>query len=838
MKRENKKRDAIRRGAGRRAAGILLSTAMVFSMMPAAAGISGSIQELAPTAYATASEAESISEYDITETIDVSQPEGSNISVDSSDVNGATVITVKSDGVYEFTGSAENTSIVVKKGITAALILNGMTIDDSSYVNAEPEDDDDAVIGSVISCKKNSNVDIVLEGSNIIRCNSSDPYMENGLKHAKKDSSDYTLTVSGSGSLEITGSSDDAVKCKDGTFSVTSGTLSVDDCHGDGIQAEFIDISGGTVNVTTVYDKASTGFYTSGSSSVSGSNTIWENGDTKYERVNVDTGSHKALKGGTKAKSFIYKSVADEDADTYTAGTTYTDEASGGISISGGTINIDTTAAGLKANNVSTSGYTATSTGVYIIGSPDDGIYSNNTLSITGGDINIAASDDAITAAGELSITGDANVDVSACYEGIEGQTVIVGEEDSTAGPSIAVISADDGINSASKTLTYTYDSSSDEDANYLKVSVSSTSGNNTYIYSGNVDIDIDSENARTIELAGKSITYSCSGDGIDCNGSLDIEGGSMTVAGQTSGDNSPLDTNDGFTLGEAAKVLAAGCDSMGETAPVSGNGVYIEYTGNSPVTAVKAGSSSGTGNRNQSSFGFGGQRDNTGSSGPGGNPGGSPENGSGPGGQNNSATIAAGTVLNISDGTELIDSVTLPHAASYVLYASPQLTVGQTYTVTEGSDADTSGGTDSGSTDTSGSTDSGSTDTSASTDSDSTAASGSTDSGSTAVSNIVLTNVKNVKTVKGKRSFTVKWTKLSKAVRKTVSGIQVQYSRNKNFSKGTVKTVKVSKSSKSKTIKKLKSGKKYYVRVRTYKTVNGTRLYSKWSKVKTVKTK
>ena len=45
-----------------------------------------------------------------------------------------------------------------------------------------------------------------------------------------------------------------------------------------------------------------------------------------------------------------------------------------------------------------------------------------------------------------------------------------------------------------------------------------------------------------------------------------------------------------------------------------------------------------------------------------------------------------------------------------------------------------------------------------------------------------------------------------------------------------------------SKKISKLKAKKKYYVRVRTYKTVkvNGknTKIYSSWSKAKTVKTK
>lgn len=36
----------------------------------------------------------------------------------------------------------------------------------------------------------------------------------------------------------------------------------------------------------------------------------------------------------------------------------------------------------------------------------------------------------------------------------------------------------------------------------------------------------------------------------------------------------------------------------------------------------------------------------------------------------------------------------------------------------------------------------------------------------------------------------------------------------------------------------KLKAKKKYYVRVRTYKTVGGVKYYSPWSKVKKVKTR
>lgn len=85
----------------------------------------------------------------------------------------------------------------------------------------------------------------------------------------------------------------------------------------------------------------------------------------------------------------------------------------------------------------------------------------------------------------------------------------------------------------------------------------------------------------------------------------------------------------------------------------------------------------------------------------------------------------------------------------------------------------------------------------------------------------------------KGKKKFTVTWAKVS-----GVKGYQIQYSSDKRFKKNN-KSVTVTKQKTTKaTVKKLKSKKKYYVRVRTYKTVNGKKIYSSWSKVKSVKTK
>ena len=88
-----------------------------------------------------------------------------------------------------------------------------------------------------------------------------------------------------------------------------------------------------------------------------------------------------------------------------------------------------------------------------------------------------------------------------------------------------------------------------------------------------------------------------------------------------------------------------------------------------------------------------------------------------------------------------------------------------------------------------------------------------------------------------GSKKFIVKWKKQATQT----TGYQVQYSASSKFSKA--KTVTVGKNTTvSKKISKLSGKKKYYVRVRTYKTVkiNGKsiRIYSGWSKAKTVTTK
>ena len=92
-------------------------------------------------------------------------------------------------------------------------------------------------------------------------------------------------------------------------------------------------------------------------------------------------------------------------------------------------------------------------------------------------------------------------------------------------------------------------------------------------------------------------------------------------------------------------------------------------------------------------------------------------------------------------------------------------------------------------------------------------------------------------KVTAAKKGFKVTWKKQTTQT----TGYQVQYSTSSKFKKA--KTVTISKNkTTSKSVSKLSAKKKYYVRVRTYKTVKiggkSVKLYSGWSKAKSVTTK
>ena len=88
-------------------------------------------------------------------------------------------------------------------------------------------------------------------------------------------------------------------------------------------------------------------------------------------------------------------------------------------------------------------------------------------------------------------------------------------------------------------------------------------------------------------------------------------------------------------------------------------------------------------------------------------------------------------------------------------------------------------------------------------------------------------------KLVSKRKAIVVYWDKIA-----NVSGYHIQLATDKKFKKNRKSVIVAKQNASKKTVKNLKAKKKYFVRVRAYKTVNGKKVYGKWSKVKSVKTK
>lgn len=168
--------------------------------------------------------------------------------------------------------------------------------------------------------------------------------------------------------------------------------------------------------------------------------------------------------------------------------------------------------------------------GNYQITSGKDGIKSNNDedadkgyIWIDGGSIQIAAEDDGIQAESALILYGG-SIDITKCEEGLEGKTVDI--LDGT----IHITASDDAINSAGPAETE-WEKMQDQDGVYTRIT-------------------------------GGTLYLNAQADGIDSNGDLYLEGGTVYLSGPDKGGNGILDYNGNASI-TGGTILAAGTSSM-----------------------------------------------------------------------------------------------------------------------------------------------------------------------------------------------------------------------------------------------------------------------------------
>ena len=202
------------------------------------------------------------------------------------------------------------------------------------------------------------------------------------------------------------------------------------------------------------------------------------------------------------------------------------DPTKGFVLIESGNININSGAKGIKATK-----YLFINDGVFSIASSDDSIHSDNYVNIQDGRMSIDSGDDGIHANRELTINGG-TISILKSYEGLEAQKVTINDGE------ISILSFDDGINAGGGT---------DQSA----------------IMRANKSPFNTDENCE-LTIAGGDIYVDSSGDGLDSNGWLNLNGGRVVIDGPADDGNSALDSGMGIMM-NGAEVLALGYSGMAE---------------------------------------------------------------------------------------------------------------------------------------------------------------------------------------------------------------------------------------------------------------------------------
>ena len=176
------------------------------------------------------------------------------------------------------------------------------------------------------------------------------------------------------------------------------------------------------------------------------------------------------------------------------------------VLISGGTVTVNSYDDAVHANGGTTLENGETSTGNVVI---------------TGGTLALFSKDDAAHADGTLAVSGG-TIAISGCYEGLEGNTVVINDGD------ISIVSSDDGINATATSGTgITF------------------KGGTVYVYAG--------------------------GDGVDSNSRTQYQGilfdGATVTIISTSGGDSSIDTENGYTYTSGTVLALCPANGMGNEA-------------------------------------------------------------------------------------------------------------------------------------------------------------------------------------------------------------------------------------------------------------------------------
>lgn len=455
--------------------------------------------------------------------------------------------------------SVEGTGITI--GAEGTYILRGELKDGSVTVNAGDKDKVWLVLdGANINCAGSAALCITAADKVFITLTAGS---ENSLSNGGSFSdtvdgavfSRQDLTFNGTGNLAVEAPAGHGIVCKDDLV-ITDGVYRIHAAyHGVDVNDSFR-MNGGTVTVDAGKDgihaedneKTDTGFvYISG-----GKLDIEAEGDgiSATYTMQISGGVMDILAGGG------YQNGASHSSDgwgDFMGGNPGGRPGGGRPRAVATTEEASTSMKGLKTKNALLIG-----NGTIIIDSADDGIHSDGTAVINGGTIKIASGDDGIHTETDLTITAG-TVDISNSYEGLEAVNVRV------TGGKISMVATDDGINAAGGTD-------------------SSGGGGRDQMFGGPGGHGGASNGSIVID--GGDLYIQSSGDGMDANGYLEINGGKTVVCGPNSGDTATLDFDTSGTI-NAGVFIGTGSSFMAQSFSENQQGVLALQAGQSSGVTI-----------------------------------------------------------------------------------------------------------------------------------------------------------------------------------------------------------------------------------------------------------
>lgn len=402
--------------------------------------------------------------------------EGSGTTINESD------ITITKAGVYVISGKLNDGQIIidVDDDEIVQLVLNEMEIYSSD----------------------SAPIYVMNAGKTIIT-------LEQETKNYVSDSENYTFPDSETDEPNAT------IFSKDDLTINGTGTLSVDANYNNGITSkDDLKIMSGNINIYSEDD----GIMGRNMVAVKVANITIESGGDGIKSTNdedIDKG-FVVIEGGT------FDISSESDAIHAITSMLITD-GKFAISTGNGSITQSSSAKGLKAtSNIAIDG------GTFVIESSDDAIHSNNSIIISDCDMTIRSGDDGIHSDSSIDINSG-TISITKSYEGIESEIITI------SGGDIDIVASDDGINVAGGNDSSSMNGRPGENS-------FSSSGNSKLTINGG-DIFV---NARGDGLDANGSIYMTNGTilvtgptdngngSIDYDGTFEISGGLLVAAGSS----------------------------------------------------------------------------------------------------------------------------------------------------------------------------------------------------------------------------------------------------------------------------------------------------------------